>query len=87
MRADQALEIVVALVAHRIEFRRVNQGAGETGNILGTQRRDSRIGRIRSGRRVVQEIVIERGLIDQVAVGEVPSGLRRAAVIENRANE
>jgi len=35
----------------------------------------------------VQQIVIERGLIDQIAAGEVPSGLGRAAVIQNRANQ
>jgi len=61
MRAGQAVEIVAALIAQRIEFRGVNEGAGEAGNILGAQRGYPRIGRVRPRRRVVQEIVIERG--------------------------
>ncbi len=87
MRAGQAVEIVAALIAQRIEFRGVNEGAGEAGNILGAQRGYPRIGRVRPRRRVVQEIVIERGLIDQIAACEVPFGIRRSAVIENRANQ
>src|SRR5580704_15016797 len=82
MRTDEAFDIVAALVAQRIEFRRVNESAGEAVHIVGAQRRDPRVGRIRSRRRIVQKVMIERGLIDQVAAGEVPLGIRRAAVVE-----
>ena len=35
LRAGEALEIVAAFVAQRIEFCGVNEGAGEAGNIVG----------------------------------------------------
>src|ERR1700690_125677 len=72
-RLLQACAIVAACVAQGVELRRVDDRARQAAQIEGAQRRDARIGGVRAHWQVMEQIVIERCLIDEVADREFAS--------------
>ncbi len=83
----QALEIISPLIAQRIEFRGMNQRPRHAGEIPGQQRRNRGIAGLRARREVVLEVMVQGGLIDEIAAREFALRRRDPAVVEYRTDQ
>src|SRR5258706_4883300 len=84
-RGGELLGIEAAFIPHRVELRSVNVRRRKDREIVRAQGREPRVEAVESRRAIVHEIVLERLLIEKIAMSEDTPGFRISHGIEDRA--